>query len=65
MVRDAYCLEVSQLSGLPVPSSRPSPRSTGDHPPGDKRDEEKGEEDLERPERGLGCPGGQEGDASA
>src|SRR5271169_2872628 len=38
---------------------------TGDHPPGDKRDDEKGEEDFERPERGLGCPGGQEGDAGA
>src|SRR5579862_5346860 len=37
----------------------------GDHPSGDKRDGEEGEEDLERPERGLGRPGGQEGDAGA
>jgi hypothetical protein len=38
---------------------------TGDHPPGDKCDGEKGEEDFEGPERGLGCPGGQKGDAGA
>src|SRR5580692_499175 len=45
-----------------LPGSQPAVRTagtvipaiaalTGDHPPGDKRDEEKGEEDLERPER--------------
>src|ERR1700728_4701445 len=66
-----YCTPTSLL-----PGSQPAMRAagtvipaiaalTGDHPPGDKRDDEKGEEDLERPERGLGCPGGQERDAGA
>ena len=38
---------------------------TGDHPPGEKGDDEKGEEDFERPERDLGCPSGEKGDAGA
>src|SRR5438445_459661 len=59
-----------------LPGSQPAMRAagtvipaiaalTGDHPPGEKPDDENGEKDFERPERGLGCPGGQKGDGSA